>query len=335
MSKARIFFCLLLLPGVAFAQSKKEITPVVKDALAATAKGADARAASRQQELKDASAKFGPMAEEVVKRLRAAGVGVDGFLAASKQFVETPIAKQSEKGVEVVNSKYAGPIQKGLAAALGLSGTAAVLQEVQHRSSASGPPPPGPPAPCCSRITSQPPFEGLFTEGDLGSRSITPGVPVTQLEPSVRSAILAAPHRLISTGKDITVPATACHVRVDLALDTSWVIGLSGIGYSHVWLGLDMNVTKPGGSAACSAPHLEQDNQWTWLGGVLTLTDHRPGPRIVQSCEFDRNPTDPTTFSANVTASADGTFVGFSGGFGDYLVKLGQVDVSWCPCASN
>ena len=127
------------------------------------------------------------------------------------------------------------------------------------------------------------------------------------------------------------MPATARHVSVTVNLGTNWVIGLSGLGYAHVWLGLDMNVSGAGGAAVCSAPHLEQDNQWTWVGGSLMLSDHRPGPSITRTCVFDRNAGDPLDYAANVSASTDGTFVGFSGGYGDYYVDLGPVDVTTCP----
>jgi hypothetical protein len=119
---------------------------------------------------------------------------------------------------------------------------------------------------------------------------------------------------------------------VTVNLGTNWVIGLSGVGYAHVWLGLDMNVTDARGVAVvCSAPHLEQDNRWTWAGGSLMLSDHRPGPSITRTCVFDRNASDPTEYAANVSASTDGTFFGFSGGYGDYYVDLGPVDVTTCP----
>jgi hypothetical protein len=109
------------------------------------------------------------------------------------------------------------------------------------------------------------------------------------------------------------------------------VIGLSGLGYAHVWLGLDMDVSTASGAVACGAPHLEQDNQWTWAGGSLTLSDHRPGPSITRTCVFDRSAGDPTEYAANVSASADGTFIGASGGYGYYYVDLGPVDVTTCP----
>ena len=51
--------------------------------------------------------------------------------------------------------------------------------------------------------------------------------------------------------------------------------------------------------------------------------------RVVR--QDDRNAGDPTDYAANVSASTDGTFVGFSGGYGDYYVDLGPVDVTTCP----
>jgi hypothetical protein len=136
---------------------------------------------------------------------------------------------------------------------------------------------------------------------------------------------------LESSGRIFTVPSNARHVRVTVNLGTNWVIGLSGVGYSHVWLGLDMKVYDSRTALVCSAPHLEQDNRWTWLGGALTISDHRPGPAITQTCVFDRNVGDPTNYAAHVFASTDGTFVGFSGGYGAYYVDLGPVDVISCP----
>jgi hypothetical protein len=315
MRKTAAVFCSFLVSAVGFAQSQKDV---------------------REKEFKEETARYGPMAQEAVKRLRAAGVDVDGFLAASKQFV----ALGPEKGkafAQQTNAKYGSPIRKALATALVLPGAADILQDVQRSPLGPTPLPPGPPPPpcaSCSTATFQPPFVGTSTEGDNFTRAVNPTILVTTLSPSVRSAIAAAPHRKITTGKDFTVPSNSCHIRVDIPLDTSWVIGLSGVGYAHVWLGLDTSVQRGGaGATVCSAPHLEQDNQWTWLGGALTLSDHRPGPHIVRTCEFDRTPADPTTYTAKVGASVDGTFVGFSGGYGDYFVTLDGVAVTSCACA--
>jgi hypothetical protein len=113
-------------------------------------------------------------------------------------------------------------------------------------------------------------------------------------------------------------------------LATKWNIGLSGLGYAHVWLGLDMYVTNASGAVVCRAGRLEQDNQSTLFGGRLTLFEH-PLTSITRTCTFNRNAGDPTDYAVNVSASTDGTFVGASGGYGEYVVDLGPVDVTTCP----
>jgi len=80
-----------------------------------------------------------------------------------------------------------------------------------------------------------------------------------------------------------------------------------------------------------SAPHVEQDNRDTVAGGIITLFDRQPGPDITRTCVFNRSAGDPTEYSANVSASADATFLGASGGYGHYFVDLGPVDVTTCP----
>ncbi len=81
------------------------------------------------------------------------------------------------------------------------------------------------------------------------------------------------------------------------------------------------------------APFRQEDNQWSWAAGFGTQTsDHRPGPTLTEVCEFTRTASDPTTFAAHLTATVDGTFVGFGGGFGDYFVTPGNITVQTCPC---
>lgn len=181
-------------------------------------------------------------------------------------------------------------------------------------------------AACCTRQYS-PAFEGLYTEGPLGSRTLAPG-PVMRLAPTVRSALLNWPHSREGTAMPITVPASATHVTVDAVMDTSWVITLSGVGYTQIWLGLDMNVSTLNGAIQCRAPHLEQDNVTAGAGG---FSDHRPGPRVTLRCDFFRAASDPTDYRVNVFASVNGTFLGAAGGDGDYYVQPGPVSVTACP----
>jgi hypothetical protein len=326
-------------------QPGEKISPVVMAGLRWGEEDSAARAEARRRAFEADRARFEPTATALADALKAAGVDLDGYLAASKQFVETPPGKTSQVDVDRVNQKFAEPIRAAIARAVGVPGVGDLLQSVQwevapgalapgkqnHRSS-SGNSNGGPQtaASCCSTNRFEPPFEGLSTEGELGARSIRPGE-TRQLSPRVRSAIASAPHTRQGSGRGFRVPAATRHVSVTVNLGTSWVIGLSGLGYAHVWLGLDMNVTNARGGVVCGAPHLEQDNRWTWAGGFLTLSDHRPGPSITRTCVFDRSTSDPTDYAANVSASTDGTFIGFSGGYGDYYVDLGPVDVTTCP----
>ncbi|HZN93213.1 MAG TPA: hypothetical protein VFB81_10945, partial [Myxococcales bacterium] len=254
--------------------------------------------------------------------------------AASKDYVETPLSELDPQVVDAVNKQYAPAIQTAIAKTVGVAGVGGLLQQVQVTAGPPGDPngggaPPGGGG-CCSTNRFLPPWDGLYTEGDFGARAIAPGA-FTQLSPGVRSAIAFAPHRLQQSGHLVSVAAPGPSSElVAVTLDTSWVIGLSGLGYAHVWLGLDMFVTRPDGTVVCRASHLEQDNQWTWAGGFLHLSDHRPGPTVTRSCRFERVSGDPTTYSVNVSASVDGTFIGFSGGYGDYFVNLGPIDVTSC-----
>ena len=341
-------------------QPGKDIPPPVLAALQADAMSAKARSAARQKQFDIDRARFEPMANGLADAIRSAGINLDAYLAASKQFVETPSEKITRAQVEDLNKKYAGPIRAAIAKAVGIPGVGALLQEAQscptvpsmtgekaflpnqpaeHYSNhvskiypAIDPGQQGSAGSCCSTVSYKPPFEGLSREVNFGASSTGPG-DFYGLSARIRSAIAAAPHDLERSGKRFTVPASARYVRVTDHLQTSWVIGLSGVGYAHVWLGLDMNVYAYAGSArvVCAAPHLEQDNQWTWAGGFLTLSDHRPGPNITRTCEFSRSASDPTDYVTNVSASSDGTFVGFSGGYGDYFVTFGQVDVCTSP----
>ena len=323
--------------------SGEKISPVVSQGLRQIEKDSSARAEARKKAFEADRARFEPTSTALAEALKASGVDLNGYLSASKQFVEMPHEKINQSEIDRVNRKFADPIRSALAKILGVPGVGDIMQGMQPGMPASGAPAPGQldqgngngsvgpmAASCCSTNRFEPPYEGLFTEGDLGARAIRPGE-IRQLDPHVRSAIVSAPHRREASGRSFTVPATARHVSVTVNLGTNWVIGLSGLGYAHVWLGLDMNVSGAGGAAVCSAPHLEQDNQWTWVGGSLMLSDHRPGPSITRTCVFDRNAGDPTDYAANVSASTDGTFVGFSGGYGDYYVDLGPVDVTTCP----
>jgi hypothetical protein len=314
----------------------EKISPAVLKGLQRAEKEAAVRADARKMAFESERARFEPFATALLNSLKTEGVDLDGYLTASKEFVETPPEKISQGAVDSVNHKFAGSIRDAIAKTLGVPGLADILQGTQL---GPAPGPPGQPQPtgggggaasCCSTNRFEPPFQGPFTEGDFGARASSPGE-TRQLIANVRSAIAAAPHRLERAGRSFTVPATARHVSVTVNLGTNWVIGLSGLGYAHVWLGLDMDVSTAGSAVACGAPHLEQDNQLTWAGGSLTLSDHRPGPSITRTCVFDRSAGDPTEYAANVSASADGTFIGASGGYGYYYVDLGPVDVTTCP----
>ena len=330
---ALVFYSLPL--HLAAQQSEKEISPAVMGGLRRAEKDAAVRADARKMALESERARFEPFATALLNSLKTAGVDLDGYLTASKQFVETPPEKITQGAIDGVNQKFAGPIRDAIAKTVGVPGLADILQGTQL---GPAPGPPGQPQPtggggaasCCSTNRFEPPFQGPFTEGDWGARAISPGE-TRQLVASVRSAIAGAPHRLERAGRSFTVPATARHVSVTVNLGTNWVIGLSGLGYAHVWLGLDMDVSTASGAMVCGAPHLEQDNQLTWAGGSLTLFDHRPGPSITRTCVFDRSAGDPTEYAANVSASTDGTFIGASGGYGTYYVDLGAVDVTTCP----
>jgi hypothetical protein len=315
----------------------KKNSQVVMDAIQLANRDSLTRAEARKQAIEADRARFEPTATALVNGLRGAGVDLDGYLAASKQFVDAPSENISQGNVDSVNRKFSGPIRNGLAKIVGVPGLADLMQG-QQAGPAPTPQPPGQeqppagdagPASCCSTNRFEPPFETLFTEADLGARSALPGE-VRQLAPKVRSAIASAPHSLKRSWRTFTVPASARHISVTVNLETRWVIGLSGLGYSHVWLGLDMNVSTSS-SVVCGAPHLEQDNQWTWAGGFLLLSDHRSGTSITRTCSFDRATSDPTDYAVGVSASSDGAFFGASGGYGDYYVDLGPVDVTTCP----
>jgi hypothetical protein len=278
-------------------------------------------------------ARLGQMGNALAQAVRSAGVNLDEYLAASKKYVEMPAGQGSSAYMETVNAKFAAPIRAAIAKAVGIPVAGDLLQRVQTGVSVGlpvmtkgGPPP----SSCCNTQRFSPPFQGISREGNLGARSVAPG-PFYGLEPQVRGFGVWAPHDLEGSGLHVTVPDTARYVSVTVDLDTSWVIGLSGLGYAHVWFGLDMDVSIAGGGIACSAPHIEQDNQWTWAGGILKLTDHHPAQRITRTCEFERSPGDGTDYVVNVSASADATFVGTSAGSGNYSIKFGPVDVTSCP----
>lgn len=322
----------------------QKISPAVLAEFRRAERDSDARADVRKKAFEADRNRFEPTATALAEALKAAGVDLDGYLAASKQFVETSPGKRNQSDVELTNEKFAEPIRAAIAKAVGVSGVGDLLQGMQ-----SGQPAPGGPAPVqpnqgsgsgngncgagpgCSTNRFEPPFEGLYSEADIGARSIRPFGETRQLYSRVRGLVIGAPHNLEASGRSFTVPATARRVSVTVNLGTKWTIGLSGIGYAHVWLGLDMRLTDGRAVAVvCSAPHLEQDNQWTWVGGRLTLVEHAP-TSITRTCSFDRNAGDPTDYAVTVGASVDGTFVGFSGGYGDYYVDLGTVEVTTCP----
>ncbi len=325
-------------------QPGKKVSAVVMEGLRGVEKDSDARADVRKKAFEADRNRFEPTATALAEALKAAGVDLDGYLAVSKQFVETSPGKRNQSEVELTNKKFAEPIRAAIAKAVGVPGVGDILQGMQ-----SGQPAPGGPAPVqpnqgsgsgngncgagpgCSTNRFEPPFEGLYSEADIGARSIRPFGETRQLYSRVRGLVIGAPHNLEASGRSFTVPATARRVSVTVNLGTKWTIGLSGVGYAHVWLGLDMRVTDGRAVAVvCSAPHLEQDNQWTWVGGRLTLVEHAP-TSITRTCSFDRNAGDPTDYAVTIGASVDGTFVGFSGGYGDYYVDLGTVEVTTCP----
>jgi hypothetical protein len=317
------------------AQTDEKISPEVMAALEAFQRDEPARAAARQRSFEAERAQFEPAANAIVEAVKRANVDLENYLAASKQFVETSTdSKLSQSDVDRINQRFGGPIRGAIDKALGVPGVGEFMQRPMSTPVAHGLPAPGQPdppnasCPGCETVRFEPPFEGLATEGDLGTRAIRPG-PVRQLIPTVSSAVLALPHRRLGSGRSFTVPASARRVTVTVNLESGWNIGLSGLGYAHVWLGLDMNVTTSG-SVVCSAPHLEQDNLWTWAGGILTPSSGAV-PNFTRTCTFDRRAGDPTTYAAGIFASADGTFFGLSGGFGEYKVNLGAVDVTSCP----
>ena len=317
------------------AQTGEEVSPEVMAALQAFQRDEPARAAARQRSLEAERAQFEPAANAIVEAVKRADVDLENYLAASKQFVETSTdSKLMQSDADRINQRFGGPIRAAIDKTLGVPGVGEFMQRPMSTPVATGWPAPGQPdppnanCPGCETVRFEPPFEGLAREGDLGTRSIRPG-PVRTLLLSVRSAVLALPHRREGSGRAFTVPASARRVTVTVNLESSWNIGLSGLGYAHVWLGLDMNVTTSG-SVVCSAPHLEQDNLWTWAGGILTPSSGAV-PRFTRTCTFDRRAGDPTTYAANIFASTDGTFFGLAGGFGEYKVNLGPVDVTYCP----
>lgn len=272
---------------------------------------------------------FRAMSSALAASLRPTVPDLDAYLAASRSYVESP-ANHTAAFAQSVNARFAGPIHAALSKSVGDEALAQLLQSAQSGgTTAECSTVETAAASCCSTQRFTPPFDGLFREGDNGARTVVPG-PVAKLFPRVRGWGAWAPHSLERSGLTITVPDNARHVIVTETLDTAWIIGLSGVGYAHVWLGLDMDVRR-GDSVRCATTHIEQDNRWTWAGGTLPAFEQRPGPRITRSCEFDRAEGDPTEYTVNVTARADGTFAGMSGGFGDYEVQLGPVDVTSCP----
>jgi hypothetical protein len=319
-------------------QSAEKISPEVMAALQVSQQDEQARAAARQRSLEAERTQFEPAANAIVEAVKRSDVDLESYLAASKQFVEATDPKKFD--IIGVNQKFSGPIRAVIDKSVGVPGVADFMQRPvslplkpgwpqSGQSGTGNDEAPNTICPGCETVRFEPPFEGLASEGDFGTRAIRPG-PIRELFPQVRSAVLSAPHSRKGSGRSFNVPASARHVTVTVNLGSSWNIGLSGLGYAHVWLGLDMNVTT-GGSAVCSAPHLEQDNFWTWAGGILTMSSRPPVPNFTQTCTFDRSPGDPTTYAANIFASVDGTFFGASGGFGEYKVVLGRVDVTYCP----
>lgn len=327
--------------GTFTAQSDEKISPEVMAAFLRSEQEAPTRESERQRFIDAERVRFEPAANALLEAVRGSNVDLESYLAASKQFVETPAEKLNQFEVSRVNQKFGESLRDAISKAVSVPGVGSLMQTPTSRPLSPGWTAPGQPDPnnsdargsagiaaCCESRRFEPPFEGLASEGDFGTRAIRPG-PVRELLPIVRSAVVAAPHSRRGSGRSFTVPAAARHVSVTVNLGSSWNIGLSGLGFAHVWLGLDMNVTT-GGAVVCSATHLEQDNQWTWAGGILTLTS-RSIPNFTRTCTFDRRPGDPTTYAANIFASTDATFFGASGGFGEYKVALGPVDVTYCP----
>ncbi|HYV44644.1 MAG TPA: hypothetical protein VFA20_07260 [Myxococcaceae bacterium] len=322
-------------PAADLTISPTELSKPVQRAFQGLQDGSAARDAERQKSFEAQKAQMGPSAQGFYDAAKASGVDVAGFLQASKDFVQSTDPKARAAMVSAVNQKYAGPIKAAIAKAVSVPGAGDLLQQAQSPA-ATGSPPPPPPSPaggngCCVTNRFAPPWEGEYDESDFGARAIRPG-PTAQLAVSAGSAIAFGPHRLAASGHRFTVAfADPSSELVTVTLPTQWVIGLSGVGYAHVWLGLEMWVTTLDGTEVCRATRLEQDNEWTWAGGWLTQWDHRPGPTVTRSCRFDRAAGAPTEYVVNVSASVDGTFVGFSGGFGNYFVDLGNVDVASCP----
>jgi len=304
---------------------------VVMDSLKTTEATADARVKAHVRAADAVKQTYEAPLAALSKRAEGAGADIAGAQAAMRALAEA--GKVTRADAETFNAKYAVPARRALDEATGTPGLSTLLAATgttPQFDTGDLPVPLGGPAPsCCRTVTLPPPWQGLYSESDFGARAISPD-PVSMLTPAFTGAALYAPHRLQRSGRSFTVDALTTTVRVDVTLDTSWNVAVSAVfAFAHAWLGLDMDVTAPGGRLLCRAPHLEQENRQIVVGS--NVGDGLPGPRVVRSCEFTRSPTDPTTFSANATAAADGTFVGSGFGSADYRVTLGTVTVTTCP----
>jgi hypothetical protein len=112
-------------------QPGEKVSPVVLEGLRWGEKDSAARAEARKKAFEADRARFEPTATALADALKAAGVDLDGYLVASKQFVETPPGKTSQVDVDRVNQKFAGPIRAAIARAVGVPGVGNLLQSVQ------------------------------------------------------------------------------------------------------------------------------------------------------------------------------------------------------------
>src|SRR2546430_1725136 len=123
--------------------SGEKISPVVMEGLRQIEKDSSARTEARKQAFEADRARFEPTSTALAEALKAAGVDLDSYLTASKQFVEMPPGKTSQGDVGRVNRKFAGPIRAAIAKAVGMPGVGDILQGSGQPAPAPTPDPPG------------------------------------------------------------------------------------------------------------------------------------------------------------------------------------------------
>ncbi len=157
--------------------SGEKISPVVSQGLRQIEKDSSARAEARKKAFEADRAHFESTSTALAEALKASGVDLNGYLSASKQFVEMPHEKISQSEIDRVNKKFAEPIRAALAKVFGVPGVGDIMQGMQPGLPASGAPAPGQldqgngngsvgpmAASCCSTNRFEPPFEGLYNE---------------------------------------------------------------------------------------------------------------------------------------------------------------------------